>query len=69
MHDHNTINYNRAFHFRNLECNQHLERDDQKNTDDTGHDWSLELNEHISQAMHDRTLAKEAESSALKKYM
>jgi hypothetical protein len=46
-----------------------LERDDQKNTDDAGHDWSLELNEHISQAMHDRTLAKEAESSALKKCM
>ena len=24
MHDHNTINYNHNFHFRNIECNQHL---------------------------------------------
>ena len=54
MHDHNTVNYNPIFHFQNLECDQHLERDDQKNADDTGHSWSLELNEHIAQTIHDR---------------
>ena len=67
MHDHNTVNYNPAFHFQNLECNQHLERDNQKNTDDTGHNWSRELNEHISQTMHDRTMAKEAEKPCFEK--
>jgi len=30
MHDHNTINYHEGFVFRNVECNQHLERDLQK---------------------------------------
>ena len=37
MHDHCTINYNKKFSFKNLECDQHGERDCQKNTDDTGH--------------------------------
>ena len=40
MHDHNTVNYNKKFCYENIECNQHLQRDCQKNTDDTGHDWS-----------------------------
>ena len=35
MHDHNTINYNKKFSFKNIECNQHLERDCQRNSDDT----------------------------------
>ena len=60
MHDHNTVNYNPAFHFQNLECNQHLERDGQKNADDTGHQWSLDLNEHIASTIHDRKLAQQA---------
>ena len=38
MHDHNTVNYNAAFHFRNLECCQHVERDLQKSADETGHE-------------------------------
>jgi hypothetical protein len=67
MHDHNTVNYNPAFHFQNLECNQHLERDAQKNTDDTGHDWSLELKEHIAQTIHDQKQAKDAEKSCFEK--
>ncbi len=37
MHDHTTLNYNKKFHFENIECNQHLERDLQKNSDDTQH--------------------------------
>jgi hypothetical protein len=60
MHDHNKVNYNPMFHFQNLECNQHLQRDAQKNTDDTGHKWSLDLKEHIASAIHDRKLAKQA---------
>ena len=37
MHDHNTVNYNDKYSFENIECNQHLQRDCQKNTDDTCH--------------------------------
>ena len=32
----------------NIECNQHLQRDCQKNTDDTHHTWTIELKELIS---------------------
>ncbi len=67
MHDHNTVNYNPQFHFQNLECNQHLERDGQKNTDDTGHNWSLDLKEHIAQTIHDRKQAKAAEKLCFEK--
>ena len=48
MHDHNTVNYNWRFCFVNIECNQHLQRDCQKNTDDTHHTWTIELKELIS---------------------
>ena len=67
MHDHNTVNYNPKFHFHNLECNQHLERDCQKNTDDTGHSWSLDLKEHIAQTIHDQKQAKNAEKACFEK--
>lgn len=41
MHDHNKVNYNELFSFQNIECNQHLERDLQKVTDDNPeHTWS-----------------------------
>ncbi|MBO4368679.1 MAG: hypothetical protein J5803_01060, partial [Desulfovibrio sp.] len=43
MHDHNVVNYNTKFCFSNIECNQHLQRDCQRNSDDTGHTWSSEL--------------------------
>ena len=54
MHDHNKVNYNDKFFFQNLECNQHLQRDLQKNSDDTGHGWSDELKRLISATIHDR---------------
>lgn len=54
MHDHNTLNYNKKFHYLNIECNQHLERDLQKNTDDTGHKWSGDVKKLIGKAMKDR---------------
>ncbi len=67
MHDHNTVNYNSKFHFHNLECNQHLERDGKKNTDDTGHEWSQELTECIALTIHDRNLAVDANKSGFEK--
>ena len=54
MHDHNPINYNEQFCFNNIECNQHLQRDCQRNTDDTGHTWSAELKGLISTTIKDR---------------
>lgn len=54
MHDHNTVNYNGKYSFENIECNQHLQRDCQKNPDDTCHKWSGVLKEHISGAIKDR---------------
>ena len=63
MHDHNPVNYNPAFHFQNLECDQHMERDCQKNSDDTGHHWTLELKEHTASTIHDKNVAEQAGKS------
>ena len=54
MHDHNVVNYNTKFCFCNIECNQHLQRDCQRNSDDTGHMWSSELKRLISSTIRDR---------------
>jgi len=56
MHDHNRANYNEKFGFQNIECNQHLQRDLQKNSDDTLHSWSGNLKELISVTIHERKL-------------
>lgn len=54
MHDHNTLNYNKKFCFINIECNQHLQRDLQKSSDNTCHEWSGELKGLISKTIMDR---------------
>lgn len=54
MHDHNTVNYNEAFHFKNLECCQHVERDLQKSADDTKHEEMSMVKSLISEAIKDR---------------
>lgn len=55
MHDHNRINYNDLFCFRNIECNQHLQRDLQKVTDDfSGHTWSGKVKKLISTTIKER---------------
>ena len=54
MHDHNKVNYNEKYSFKNVECNQHLQRDLQKSADDTGHPELLELKELISKTIKDR---------------
>lgn len=59
MHDHNTVNYNGMFHFKNIECNQHLQRDLKKSADETGHKEFIELKDLISKAVHDRKKLKE----------
>lgn len=55
MHDHNKVNYNECFCFQNIECNQHLERDLQKISDDNPtHKWALKLKELISSTIKKR---------------
>jgi len=64
MHDHNTVNYNGKYHFMNLECNQHLQRDLKKSADETGHNEFIELKDLISQMIHERNeLIKHSENS------
>ena len=46
------------------ECAQHLERDCQKNTNDTGHDWSSALKELISVTIKDRNDAIASQKGA-----
>lgn len=57
MHDHNTINYNKKFSFKNIECNQHCERDLQKNTDNTQHEWSSKAKTLIGKTIKERDKA------------
>ena len=54
MHDHNTINYNEDFHFKNIECNEHVSRDLQSLIDDSGHNWCENLKKMIQNAEHER---------------
>ncbi len=56
MHDHVTMNYNDDFRFRNVECNQHLQRDLQKLIDITSFEWITELKDLISSTIHDRNI-------------
>jgi hypothetical protein len=54
MHDHCLINYRKDFRYRNVECQQHLERDLQKLIDASHHRWPEELKELIRQTIHKR---------------
>lgn len=54
MHDHLKYNYRKEFLFQNIECIQHLERDLQKNSNDTGHKWSTEAKDLIKRTIHKR---------------
>lgn len=64
MHDHNKVNYNDKYSFDNTECNQHLQRDCQKNSNDTCHKWPDDLKEHISRTIKDRKDAIDNGASA-----
>ena len=54
MHDHNKVNYNSKYHFRNIECNVHLGRDCEKVYLDSGHEEWAEIKTMISQAVKER---------------
>lgn len=58
MHDHNTVNYNDSFCFTNIECNQHLQRDLQKVSDENPeHTWAVDLKKLVTMTIRDRTCA------------
>ncbi|MBO6194380.1 MAG: hypothetical protein J6O00_09405, partial [Clostridiales bacterium] len=52
VHDHVSMNYNKDFKYTNAECIQHLQRDLQKISDITPHEWALELKNLISETLH-----------------
>lgn len=54
MHDHNKVNYNKRFRFKNLECCQHLERDLQKSADETQHEEMQLAKKLIADAINER---------------
>ena len=54
MHDHCLINYRKDFRYRNVECQQHLERDLQRLIDVSHHRWPEEPKELIKQTIHKR---------------
>lgn len=64
MHDHNKVNYNKAYSFSNIECNVHLLRDLQKTTDNLQHSWSGELKKLLEKTNADRNAAMERGESA-----
>ena len=54
MHDHCSVSYHKGFLFRNVECQQHLERDLQKLSDVSHHRWAEEMKELIRRTIHKR---------------
>ena len=54
MHDHCLFNYRKDFRYRNVECQQHLERDLQKLFDISHHRWPEALKELIKHTIHER---------------
>ena len=54
MHDHCLINYRKEFRYKNVECQQHLERDLQKLSDVSHHRWPEALKELIKETIHKR---------------
>lgn len=60
MHDHNMVNYNEDYIFRNIECNAHLLRDLQSVADRLDRKWARDMKEHIQNAIHDRNEAEKS---------
>ena len=70
MHDHNKVNYNADYSFRNVECNVHLLRDLQKVTDILHHEWSSEMKKLLEETNKDRNKAiKQGEESFEDEYV
>ena len=53
-HDHNKINYNKEYIFRNAECNRHLISDLKKVIDNLNHTWAKKLIELLTKTNNKR---------------
>ena len=53
-HDHNKVNYNEDYKFKNAECNRHLISDLKKVIDNLNHKWAKELTELLTKMDHKR---------------
>lgn len=53
-HDHNKVNYNKEYKFRNAECNRHLISDLKKVIDNLNHKWAKDLIELLTKMDHKR---------------
>lgn len=53
-HDHNKVNYNEEYKFRNAECNRHLISDLKKVIDNLNHKWAKDLIELLTKMDHKR---------------
>ena len=54
VHDHNKVNYNEDYKFRNAECNRHLISDLKKVIDNLNHKWAKDLIELLTKMDHKR---------------
>lgn len=54
VHDHNKVNYNEEYKFKNAECNRHLISDLKKVIDNLNHKWAKELIELLTKMDHKR---------------
>lgn len=65
-HDHNPVNYNEGYKFRNAECNRHLISDLKKVIDNLNHKWAKDLIELLTKMNHKRNwlIKKEKEEFA-----
>ena len=53
-HDHNSVNYNKDYNFKNAECNRHLISDLKKVIDNLNHKWAKDLIELLTEMNHKR---------------
>ena len=64
VHDHNKVNYNKVFRFKNAECNQHLERDlITGELEFTNHSWVADMHHFFEETIHARNVIEESGGS------
>lgn len=54
VHDHNKVNYNKDYYFKNAECNRHLITDLKKVIDNLNHTWAKKLIELLTKMNNKR---------------
>ena len=54
VHDHNKVNYNSEYQFKNAECNRHLISDLKKVIDNLNHNWAKDLTQLLTKMNNKR---------------